>query len=135
MRREAGGGFRMRRGTHVYLWLIHVDVWQKPSQYCKAIILQLKQINFKIKIIKNKQKKKVLWLVPQCIPALSTTLYVSKVKVAQSCPTLCNPMDCKVHGILPARTLEWVAFPFSRESFQPRDRTQVSHTAGRFFTS
>ena len=34
-----------------------------------------------------------------------------KVKVAQSCLTLCDPMDCMVHGILQARTLEWVAFP------------------------
>ena len=32
----------MREGTYVYLWLIHVDVWQKPIKYCKAIILQLK---------------------------------------------------------------------------------------------
>ena len=32
-------------GTHVYLWPFHVDVWQKPSQYCKVIILQLKLIN------------------------------------------------------------------------------------------
>ena len=40
-----------------------------------------------------------------------------------------------VHGILQARILEWVAFPFSRGSSQPRDRTQVSHIAGRFFTS
>ena len=48
---------------------------------------------------------------------------------------LCNPMDYTVQGVLQARILEWVAFPFSRESFQPRDRTQVSHTAGRFFTS
>ena len=39
-----------------------------------------------------------------------------KVKVAQSCPTLCNPMDYTVHGILQARILEWVAFPFSRGS-------------------
>ena len=31
-----------REGTYVYLWLIHVDVWQKPTQFCKAIILQLK---------------------------------------------------------------------------------------------
>jgi len=53
-----------------------------------------------------------------------------KVKVAQSCPTLCNPMDCIVHGIPQVRILEWVAFPFSRGSSQPRDRTQVSHTAG-----
>ena len=57
-----------------------------------------------------------------------------KVKVAQSCPTLCNPMDYTVHGILQARTLEWVAFPFSRGSSKPRDRTQVSHIAGGFFT-
>ena len=42
-----------------------------------------------------------------------------KVKVAQSCLTLCDPMDCIVHGILQARILEWVAF--SRVSFQPRD--------------
>ena len=37
------------------------------------------------------------------------------VKVAKSCPTLCDPMDYTVHGILQARMLEWVAFPFSRE--------------------
>ena len=58
-----------------------------------------------------------------------------KVKVTQLCPTLCNPMDYTVHGTLQARLLEWVAFPFSRGSSQPRDRTQVSHIAGRIFTS
>ena len=60
---------------------------------------------------------------------------LSEVKVAQSCPTLCDPIDCIVHGILQARIMEWVAFPFSRGSYQPRDRTQVSHIAGGFFTS
>ena len=40
-----------------------------------------------------------------------------------------------VHGILQARILEWVAIPFSRVSYQPRDRTQVSHIAGRFFNN
>ena len=40
-----------------------------------------------------------------------------------------------VHGILQARILKWVAVPFSRGSSQPRDGTQVSHIAGRFFTS
>ena len=54
---------------------------------------------------------------------------------SQSCPTLCNSMDYTVHGIFQAIILEWVAFPFSRGSFQPRDRTQVSHIAGGFFTS
>ena len=44
-----------------------------------------------------------------------------KVKVAQSSLTLCNLMDYTVHGILQARILEWVAFPFSRGSSQPRD--------------
>ena len=60
---------------------------------------------------------------------------VLKVQVVQSCLTLCNPMDYTAHGILQARILEWVAFPFSRESSRPRDQTQVSHIAGGFFTS
>ena len=54
-----------------------------------------------------------------------------KVKVAQSCPTVCLPVDYTVHGFLQDRILECVAIPFPRESSQPRDRTQVSHTAGR----
>ena len=50
-----------------------------------------------------------------------------KVKVAQLCPTRCNPIDYhRVHGILQARILEWVAVPFSRGSSQLRDQTQVS---------
>ena len=61
------------------------------------------------------------------------------VLVAQSCLTLCDPMDSSppgssVHGLLQARTLEWVAIPFSRGSSPPRDRTRVSCIAGRFFT-
>jgi len=58
-----------------------------------------------------------------------------KVKVSQSCLTLCHPVDYIVHGILQARILEWVAVPFSRGSSQPRDQTQVSCIAGGFFTS
>ena len=58
-----------------------------------------------------------------------------RVKVNQSCPTLCDPMDYTVHGMPQARILEWLAFPFSRESSQPRDQTQVSHIEGGFFTS
>ena len=48
-----------------------------------------------------------------------------KVKVAQLCPTLCDPIAYTVLGILQARILEWVAFPFSRGSSQPRNQTQV----------
>ena len=58
-----------------------------------------------------------------------------KVKVAQLCLTLCDPMDYTVHRILQARILEWVAFPLSRGSSQPGDWTQVSFIAGGFFTN
>ena len=59
-----------------------------------------------------------------------------EVKVTQSCLTLCDPMDCSpsgsfVHGILQARIVERVAFPFSRGSSQPSNRIQVSCVAGR----
>ena len=62
-----------------------------------------------------------------------------KVLVIQSCPTLCDrmdssPPDSSVHSILWERILEWVSISFSRVSSHPRDQTQVSHTAGRFFT-
>ena len=64
----------------------------------------------------------------------------SEVKVAQSCPTLCDPMDCSPQaplpmGILQTRILQWVAMHSSRGSSQPRDRTQVSRIAGGFFTN
>ena len=64
---------------------------------------------------------------------------LSGVLVLQLYPTLCNPMDysppgSSVHESLQARILEWAAIPFSRGSSQPRDQTQVSCIAGRFFT-
>ena len=63
----------------------------------------------------------------------------SESEVAQSCPTLCDPMDCNlpcssIHGIFQARVLEWVAISSSRGSSRPRDQTQVSHIIGRRFT-
>ena len=74
-------------------------------------------------------------------PETITTLLVGydESEVAQSCTTLCDPLDCNlsgssVHGIFQARVLEWVAISFSRGSSQPRDQTQVSHIAGRRFT-
>ena len=70
---------------------------------------------------------------------INILLYLFCVLVAQSCLTLCNPMDYRlpgssVHGILQVRILEWVAIPFSRGSLQSRDRTKVSRIAGRFLT-
>ena len=69
----------------------------------------------------------------------SGVLWTVKALVAQSCLTLCDPMDCSlpgssVHGILQGRILEWVAILFSRGSSWLRDWIWVSRIAGRFFT-
>ena len=73
---------------------------------------------------------------------LLTKVHIAKVKwseVAQSCLTLCDPIDCilpgsSVHGIFQAIVLEWIAISFSRGSSQPRAWTQVSHIVDRWFT-
>ena len=89
------------------VFLLHGTAWQ--ASWCDAI-------------------RKVRHLSSLCQKYL-------EVKVAQLFPTLCDPMDCTVHGILQAGILEWVAVPFSRGSSQPRDQTQVFRIAGGFFTS
>ena len=66
-------------------------------------------------------------------------MLMPEVLVAQSYLTLCNPMDCSppgssVPGILQARILDWVAILFSKESSWPRNETQISRIADRFFT-
>ena len=67
----------------------------------------------------------------------STTSFVTwKWKLLSCVQLFATPWtDYPVHGIFQVRILEWVAFPFSRGSSQPRDRTQVSCIAGGFFTS
>ena len=58
-------------------------------------------------------------------------------KLSEGCSVMSDsdPMDYTVHGVLQARTLEWVAVPFSRGSSQPRHQTHVFHIGGAFFTS
>ena len=78
----------------------------------------------------HRSKSSILW---------HSGLEVKWSEVAQSCLTLCDPMDCSltgfsVHGIFQARVLEWVAISFSRGSSWPRDRTWVSGIVGRCFT-
>ena len=70
------------------------------------------------------------------IPFRFVLLLAKWSEVAQSCPTLCDPVDCSppcssVHGIFQARVLEWVAIFFSRGSSLPRDRTQVSRIVSK----
>ena len=72
-----------------------------------------------------------------CIPMPIVTFFTiaSEKWKWKSCLTLWDPMDYTVHGILQARILEWVSFPFSRGSYQPRDQTQISLVAGGLFTN
>ena len=77
--------------------------------------------------------------LPSEPPGKPQYTYYTAAKSLQSCLTLCDPMDCSppgssVHGILQARTEEWVAISFSRGSSWPRDQTWVSCVAGKFFT-
>ena len=79
------------------------------------------------------------WTLPGALRGVPAPTLESESEVAQSCPTLCDPMDCSlsgssVHGIFQARVLEWIAISFPRGSSRPRNRTQVSHIAGRHFT-
>ena len=85
----------------------------------------------KVHLISNKKEEGEIYIFSG-----NPCLYFgSEVTISQLCLALCDPMDCIVHGILQARILEWVVFPFSRGSSQPRDQTQVSLIVGRFFTS
>ena len=83
----------------------------------------------------------LILLIKLCnICMLCVCVCVCVCSVAQSYPTVCNPMDCSqpgssVHGISQARTLERAAISYSRVSSQPRDRTCISCIASRFFTT
>ena len=99
------------------------ELWRKPSAY-NSVTLPLA----KMKPTGSR---------------LSTTdwdmWHSSLCSVAQSCQTVCDPMDCilpgsSVHRILQARILEWVAISFSRGSSWPRDRTLVFCITGRLFS-
>ena len=128
-------------GTHVNPWLFHFNVWQNPLQLKKK---RKKKINLKnLCLVLNSD---YIYIFP--IPSTKTSLKhllnyfeSEKVKVllAQSCLTLRDPIDCillgsSVRGILQARVLKWVTILFSRGSFQPRDQTQTSCTAGKLIS-
>ena len=105
---------------------------QKPQEILGQSLHQEDPLEKRMATLSSILARKTPWTEEPA--GLQSTVKV-KVKVAQSCLTLCNPTDFTVPGIVQARILKWVAFPFSRESSQPRHRTQVSHIAGRFFTS
>ena len=141
------GSPQPRGQTHVsYIGrqiLYHCATWEAPIP---CILLTKKSLKFlqkasKIEAVSNYLTIKQIFIryTPRFNSAHKRATkikqqdftWVQCVKVAQSCLTLWDSMDC----ILQARILEWVAFPFSRGSPQPRDWTQVSDIAGGFFTS
>ena len=118
-------------------------LWATREAHKFLLHLFKKKKNGSILIIKSLKWRDILLFIYLLNPFLSPKtssptlcVYVSGAKSSQS---LCDPTDCSppgfsVHGIVQARILEWIAFPFSRESSQPRDWTWVSCIAGRFFT-
>ena len=116
-----------------FLPLLIKNVWLLKD------IIKLKYIYFKLFAKLKFSQIKDCWISIFWVLYLFNLLCWSMCLVAQSYLTLCNPMDYTHQaslsmGILQARILEGVAMPSSRGSSQPRDQTQVSQIAGRFFT-
>jgi len=105
-----GGQIRGRGHIYTYGWIILL--------YCRKLHKLVRELSSNLK-----KRLKII------------TVILLKMKVTQSCPALCNPIDSTVHGILYIRILQWVAVPFFRGSSQARDRTQVCDIVGRFFPS
>ena len=106
----------------------------ESDEVLKNLLVKVKEesekAGLKLNIKKKKQKKTKI---------MASCPVVLKVLVAHLCSTLCDPMDCcppgsSIYGILQSRILEWVAIFFSRESFRPKDPTQVPCITSRFFT-
>ena len=103
-----------------------------------TLSIRKKLLGLKVKVNKPFPCMSTYLLVCHLVKTVTVTLCLCLV--AQSCPTLCDPMDYIAHqaplstGTPQARILEWVAMPSFRGSSLPRDQTQVSCSAGRFFT-
>ena len=105
-----------------------------PTQELNPGLLHCRWILYQLSRQGSPMKEHTFFIPIPAFPAWKVESVSHSVRL-----TLCNPIDCSppgssVHGILQERILEWVAISFSRECFQPRDQTWVSHIAGRFFT-
>ena len=117
-----------------------------PASYfldINSLILKCIWRSKRLRIVKTvlREKNKVGGLTLPNFKVLYAVIVINSVwsEVAQSCPILCDPMDCSlsgssVYGIFQARVQEWIAISFSRGSSRPRNRTQVSLIAGRRLT-
>ena len=106
----------------------------------QARILEWVAIFFSSRSSQPKDQTRVSCIAGQFFTNEPPRTPLKESEVSQSCPTLCDPVDCRlpgssIHGIFQARILEWVAISFSRGSSQPRDRTEVSCIVGSRFRS
>ena len=105
----------------------------ESKEELKSLLMRVKDKSEKAGLKLNIQKTKTMASSPITSWQVSESRSVMSLFVTPW--TVCSLPGSPVHGILQARILEWVTVPFSRGSSQPRDQTQVSHIAGRFFTS
>ena len=116
---------------HNKLWKILQETGIPEHLICllRNLYMQVKNQQFKVNMEKQtgsqlgKEHGKVVYCHSVYLTSMQSSVQFSS---AQSCPTLCDPMDCSlpgssVHGIFQAIVLEWIAISFSRGSFQPRD--------------
>ena len=90
-------------GCHIACFKRHLRLWSIQMSGQEQLLPHLSRTI----------KPRILWEYLFCIKTLQFLLRKVEVQVAQLCPTLCDPMHCAICGILQARRLEWVTFPFS----------------------
>ena len=116
------------------LYQINNDIFHKTKKTLLCTKIQKTLIS---KMILRKKYRAGGIMFPEFQTILQTDSQQSENEIAQSCPTLCDPIDCRlpgssVHGIFQARILKWVAISFSSRSSWPRDWTWVSCIVGRW---
>ena len=121
--------FFMFQLSHLYMTTVKtlaLTVWNFVGKAMSLLFNMLSR--FVIASVPRNKRLSISWLQSLSAVIFGAQENKVKVKVAQLCLTLCDPVNYTVHGLLWARIVEWVAFPFSRGSSQPRDRTQLVHS-------
>ena len=104
------------------IYAYDIILMTESEEEVKSLLMRLKEESEKASLKLNIKTTKIMASSPE-------------VKVIQLCPTLCNPIDYTSSWNSPGQNTEVDRFPFSRGSSQPRDLTQVSLIAGRYFTN